>query len=78
VLKVPRRLGTPRPEAELLSKGTQDDAAATSPVRLGSADDLPLDGHLVFFLKSREPQNFLRTEKVEVAAVDASFRTVSR
>jgi len=37
---------------------------------------LPLDGHLVFFLKSREPQNFLRTEKVEVAAVDASFRTV--
>ena len=76
VLKVRTTVGAPRPEAELLSKGTQDDAAATSPVRLGSADDLPLDGHLVFFLKSREPQNFLRTEKVEVAAVDASFRTV--
>jgi hypothetical protein len=76
VLKVHATVGTPRPEAELLSKGTQDDAAATSPVRLGSADDLPLDGRLVFFLKSREPQNFQRTEKVEVAAVDASFHTV--
>jgi hypothetical protein len=76
LLKVPVTVGTPRPEAELLSKGTQEDAAAASPVRLGSLDDLPLDGRLVFFLKSREPSNFPRNEKVEVAAVDSSFRTV--
>jgi len=75
-LKVPVKVGTPRPEAELLSKGTQEDAAANSPVLMGSPDDLPLDGRLVFFLKSREPQNFPRNEKVEVAAVDASFHTV--
>jgi hypothetical protein len=76
LLKVPVTVGTPRPEAELLSKGTQEEAPVPSPVRLGSLDDLPLDGRLVFFLKSREPQNFPRTEKVEVAAVDSSFHTV--
>jgi hypothetical protein len=76
MLKVPVTVGTPRPEAELLSKGTQEDATTPSPVHLGSLDDLPLDGRLVFFLKSREPQNFPRTEKVEVAAVDSSFHTV--
>jgi hypothetical protein len=76
LLKVPVTVGTPRPEAELLSKGTQEDAAASSPVHLGSPDDLPLDGRLVFFLKSHEPKNFPRNEKVEVAAADASFHTV--
>ena len=39
-------------------------------------DDLPVDNRLVFFLKSRVPANFPRDEKVEVAAVDGSFRTV--
>jgi hypothetical protein len=76
LLKVPVTVGTPRPEVELLSKGSQGDAAVASPVQLGSPDDLPLNGRLVFFLKSREPQNFPRTEKVEVSAVDASFHTV--
>ena len=76
LLKVPVTVGTPRPEAELLSKGTQDDAATASPVRMGSPDDLPLDGRLVFFLKSLEPLNFPRNEKVEVSAVDSSFHTV--
>jgi hypothetical protein len=61
----------------LLSKGTQDEpSAAPNPVHLGSLDDLPVDDRLVFFLKSRVPANFPRSEKVEVAAVDGSFRTV--
>jgi hypothetical protein len=47
-----------------------------SPVRLGSADDLPLDRRLVFFLRSQSPQNFPRDEKVEVAAEDGSFKTI--
>ena len=65
----------PRPQVTLLSKGTQNDAAAApSPVHLGSADDLPVDGRLVFFL-IQEPANFPRDEKVEVAADDGSFRT---
>jgi len=76
-LKVQVIVEPPRPQVTLLNKGTQDDSAgAPSPVRLGSMDDLPLEGRLVFFLKSRVPANFPRDEKIEVAAVDGSFRTV--
>jgi hypothetical protein len=76
-LKVPVTVGPPRPQITLLNKGVQDEAsAAPSPVRLASADDLPVDGRLVFFLKSRVPVNFPRDEKIEVAAVDGSFSTV--
>ncbi len=75
-LKVPVTVGPPRPQIALLNKGVQEEAAATpSPVRLGSLDDLPVDGRLVFFLKSRVPLDFPRNEKVEVAAVDGSFQT---
>lgn len=67
----------PRPSVMLLSKGTQAEAEASqSPVHLGSADDLPLDQRLVFFLKTRVPASFERNEKVEVAAADGSFHTV--
>jgi hypothetical protein len=76
-LKTPVTVEPPRPQVDMLSKGAQDDAAsAPSPVHLGSPDDLPLNGRLVFFLKSRVPVNFPRNEKVEVASVDDSFRTV--
>lgn len=76
-LKVPVSVTAPRPQVTLLNKGVQEEApAAPSPVRLGSLDDLPVDGRLVFFLKSRVPANFPRTERVEVAAVDGSFSTV--
>jgi hypothetical protein len=51
-------------------------SSAPSPVRLGSPDDLPVDGRLVFFLKSRVPVDFPRDEKVEVAAADGSFHTM--
>jgi hypothetical protein len=69
----------PRPQVSLLSKGTQNEAANTdtpSPVTLGSPDDLPVDGRLVFFLKSNVPSSFPRDEKVELAAADDSFHTV--
>jgi len=67
----------PRPAVTLLSKGTQEEAtAAASPVHLGSADDLPIDQRLVFFIKTRVPASFSRNEKVEVAAVDGSFKTM--
>ena len=76
-LKVPVSVGPPRPQVTLLSKGTQDDGnQAGSPVHMGSPDDLPLDGRLVFFLKSVVPQKFPRNQDVEVAAADGSFRTV--
>jgi hypothetical protein len=50
--------------------------ATSSPVHMGSPDDVPLGARLVFFLKSVVPQNFPRNQTVEVAAVDGSFRTV--
>jgi hypothetical protein len=76
-LKVPVTVEPPRPQVTLLNKGIQEEASANpSPVHLVSPDDLPVDGKLVFFLKSRVPANFPRDEQVEVAAVDGSFRTV--
>jgi hypothetical protein len=61
----------------LLNKGVQENTSGSpSPVQLASDDDLPVDGRLVFFLKSRVPANFPRDENVEVAAVDGSFHTV--
>jgi hypothetical protein len=75
-LKVPVHVDLPRPEVSLLSKGAQDgDSALPSPVRMGSPDDLPLNGKVVFFLKSEVPQKFPRNQKVEVAADDGSFTT---
>jgi hypothetical protein len=74
-LKAPVSVDPARPQVTLLSKGVQDEpSAAPSPVHLGSADDLSVAGRLVFFLKSAVPINFPRNEKVEVAAVDGSFR----
>jgi hypothetical protein len=76
LLKAPVKVDPPRPQATLLSKGVQQDMMQTpSPVQLGSTDDLPLDGKLVFFLKSNVPAKFPRDAKVELAAVDGSFGT---
>jgi hypothetical protein len=55
LLKVPVTVEPPRPQVELLSKGTQGDAAVASPVHLGSPTTCP-DGRLVFFLKSASRQ----------------------
>jgi hypothetical protein len=75
-LKVPVAIDPPRPQVTLLSKGTQDQQSEDpSPVHLGSPNDLPVQGRLVFFLKSKTPANFPRDEKVEVAATDNSFHT---
>jgi hypothetical protein len=76
LLRAPVSVEPPRPQAALLNKGVQVDAsAAPSSVQLGSADDLPIDGRLVFFLKSTVPAKFPRNEKVELAAADGSFDT---
>jgi hypothetical protein len=79
-LHVAATVGAPRPQVELLSKGVQhdeaeNDPATQTPVHLGSPDDLPLQRKLVFFLRSRVPAAFPRTEKIELAAVDGSFET---
>jgi len=79
-LHVPATVDAARPQVDVLSKGIQQDqsdgdSASSSPVRLGSPDDLPLQRRLVFFLRSRIPSTFPRNEKIELAAVDGSFGT---
>jgi len=84
-LHVPASVSAARPQIDLLSKGVQHDEPGGDPaaaaVRLGSVnnpanpDDLPLQRRLVFFLRSRVPANFPRSEKIELAAVDGSFET---
>ncbi len=74
-LKAPVTVDPPRPQVTLLSEGVQEDAAAPAPVAMSRPDDLPVDGRLVFFLKSDVPADFPRDEKVEVAAADSSFHT---
>jgi hypothetical protein len=79
-LHVPATVTVSRPQVDLLSKGVQHDQAETDgtnplPVHIGSPDDLPLQRRLVFFLRSRVPTAFPRTEKIELGAVDGSFQT---
>jgi hypothetical protein len=75
-LRAPVSVDPPRPQAALMNKGIQEDtSAAPSPVQLGSTDDLPVGGRLVFFLKSTVPAKFPRNQKVELAATDGSFGT---
>ena len=80
MLHVPATVEAARPQVDLLSKGVQHDESDSEPgipppVRLGSANDLPLQRRLVFFIRSRVPSAFPRAEKIELAAVDGSFRT---
>jgi hypothetical protein len=75
-LKAHVSVAPPRPQITLLSKGIQDGTAdSATPVKLGSAEDLPVERKLVFFLKSKVPTSFPRDEKVEVSAADGSFKT---
>ena len=74
-LKAPVTVDQPRPKVTLLNEGIQEDGAATLPVEMSSPADLPVDGRLVFFLKSDVPPDFPRDEKIEVAAADSSFHT---
>ena len=75
-LEAPVTVEPPRPQVALLSKGVQDDSKnPLPPVQFGSPNDLPVDGKVVFFLKSVVPAAFPRDEKVEVAAADNSFHT---
>jgi len=74
-LKAPVTVDPPRPQVTLLSEGVQEDPTAPAPVAMSRPEDLPVDGRLVFFLKSDVPADFPRDEKVEVAAADSSFHT---
>ena len=65
-----------RPRVTLISKGVQEDEASPQAIHLGNTDDLPTTGRIVFFVKAVSPETFPRTQKIEVAAADESFKTV--
>lgn len=75
-LKLPATVLASRPDVSLVSKGVQDSDNASSPIHLSSRDDLPTSARLVFFVKSITPATFPRTEHIEIAAADESFRTI--
>ena len=66
-----------RPAVSILTKSIQmDQGPLPSAVRLGSADELPQDGRLNFFLKTQVPDTFSPSQKIEVATSDESFRVM--
>jgi hypothetical protein len=75
-LSVPATILNSRPQVALVSKGVQEDEASASPIRLSNPDDLPTNGKIVFFIKAVSPQTFPRGQKIEVAAVNDSFKNV--
>lgn len=73
ILKLQTTVEPQRPKLTLINKRIQ---AAQSALRLGSPDDLPLDGRISFFVKSEIPAIFPHDEKIEVASADGFFHTV--
>jgi hypothetical protein len=72
VLDLQTTVEPPRPKVELISKNVQA-GPTRSPVHLTNQDSLPQDGRVTFLLKTQTPENFPRTEKIEVASVDSSL-----
>ncbi|MGA3127327.1 MAG: hypothetical protein ABSD13_11475 [Candidatus Korobacteraceae bacterium] len=73
VLKLQTTVEAQRPKLTLINKRIQ---TAQSAIRLGSPDDLPLNGRLSFFVKSQIPATFRHDEKIEVTSADGFFHTV--
>jgi hypothetical protein len=75
VLDLQTTVEAPRPKLTLLNKTVQG-GPAPSAIRLGNQDELPLEGRLLFFVRSEVPEKFPRTEKIEVATADNAFDAV--
>jgi hypothetical protein len=73
VLDLQTKVQPPRPRVSLVSKAIQAGASASG-IKLGDQDLLPQDGKITFFVKSELPDKFGRSQKIEVASEDESFR----
>ena len=72
VLDLQTTVEAARPKVTLLSKNVQPGPTPTA-LRFGSADELPQDARLAFFLKAVIPEKFSHSEKIEVATADEAF-----
>jgi hypothetical protein len=62
----------PRPKVDLIAK-TIDLGPSALAIRLGSLEELPLDGKLSFVVRSESPELFPQNEKIEIATEDGAF-----
>jgi hypothetical protein len=75
-LDLKTEVAEPRPKVTVLTKSVQLDDTEAASVRLGSAEELPQDGRLNFFVKTQSPEIFPPTERIEVATADEAFRVL--
>ena len=71
-LDLPTKVEAPRPRVTLISKSIQP-GNATSTISFGSQDVLPIDGRILFLLKTEAPARFSRSERIELSTSDDSF-----
>lgn len=82
VLSLAAAEGPPQPKVTLISRSVRPGQSAASTakpsaaIHLASADELPQNASLAFFLKSEVPEAFPRTEKIEVAGSDDSVHVM--
>ncbi len=65
-----------RPSLQLLNRSVHVDPQPGLPLNLGDESALPLDARITIALRTTSPARFSRTEKVEIALVDGSLRTL--
>jgi len=66
----------PRPHVSLVNRRMQPATGSEhATIQFASADDLPLNAKLTFFVKAADGGSFERTEKIEVASPDNTLRT---
>lgn len=75
-LSVSYSVDTARPALDLLSKTVKADTGNGLPLTLLGNDDIPLNSRITLALRSRFPERFPRSEKVEVALEDGSLKTM--
>lgn len=69
VLALATTVEAPRPKVTLMNANVESGPAAAF-LHLGNSQELPQNGSVVFALKSDVPEEFPRTEKIEVATAD--------
>ncbi|MEG9431004.1 hypothetical protein JAO32_01720 [Terriglobus sp. ADX1] len=67
---------TARPAVDLLRKTLKADAGSGIPLILNSEDAIPLNARVTLALRSRFPDRFPRSEKIEVALSDGSLKAM--
>jgi hypothetical protein len=76
-LEVPATVESPRPRVTLLSKRVEPGSLSTaSAIHLTNLDELPLDGHISFSLRTEMPKLFPRSEQIEISATDDSLHVM--